>query len=257
MAMGLHLSAGWAWVSALVYVFGAATTSVGLARRLPLQNVLAVTFVIVGVAAVATMLGAKLHKPFGDFEPSDTSGSLVVGKLFWFIPLFWLIMVVSSRYTAKLVLRPWRRAKNYGLWLIGLTGILAALFDMSFDPFATGAAGYWTWKSPQAGWSWYGAPWTNVVSVLVLAMIMTAIATPWLLIKRPTGQANDLHCLWVWLAFQGYFALGNALHARWSAAGVGVASCVALAVLAWRGHQMSASRAGTGGSGRDGAVEDA
>ena len=84
MAMGLHLSAGWAWVSALVYVFGAATTSVGLARRLPLQNVLAVTFVIVGVAAVATMLGAKLHKPFGDFEPSDTSGSLVVGKLFWF-----------------------------------------------------------------------------------------------------------------------------------------------------------------------------
>jgi len=61
----------------------------------------------------------------------------------------------------RLILRPWRKIRSYGFWLIGLTALLTMLFDLAFDPFASRVKHYWLWVPTKFPLTWQGAPLVN------------------------------------------------------------------------------------------------
>jgi len=69
-----------------------------------------------------------------------------------------VVTILNSRGVARLILRPWRKTRRYGFWLIGLTAALALVFDLGLEPFATRVKSYWLWSPTKLGLSWYGAP---------------------------------------------------------------------------------------------------
>ncbi len=80
-----------------------------LVRRLPAQNVV---FIILCLVAVEAALEWRTH-----------SGNLQDGAMFW------PGAIILLRLAAQSFLKPWRQRRNYGLFLIGLTGLTTALLQ--------------------------------------------------------------------------------------------------------------------------------
>ena len=108
-----------------------ASTITALARQLPLQNVLLAAFVIALVGGAVHALGVTMEIPFGPFQFGPDAGPQLFKTLPWAMPFIWVIAVLNSRGVARLILRPWRKIRNYGFWLIGLTAALTMLFDLA------------------------------------------------------------------------------------------------------------------------------
>jgi uncharacterized membrane protein len=211
----------------LIWVPAAATSLVGLARRLPAQNVLMSGLLIAAVAFGFSVADVATGIPFGRRDYTGALGSRLLGVP-WSIPLMWLAIIVNGRGVARLILRPWRDAPDYGFRVIGLTGLLALSFDAALEPFATRVGSYWGWEAAGAMATWYSAPWTNFPAWLVVALVILAVTTPWLINKRPVRDHVDDHPLAVWLLLNVYFLTGLVLHQLWPA----VAMCLILNSLA-------------------------
>ena len=82
-------------------------------------------------------LGAATAIPFGPFTYTNAAGPRIFGVLAWPITALWIIAILNSRGVARLILRPWRKIRTYGFWLIGITAVLTVLFDVALEPFAT------------------------------------------------------------------------------------------------------------------------
>src|SRR5205823_11319015 len=95
----------------------------------------------------AASLSVVTGMPFGQliYYP-ENGGSLLFYRLPWTVPLIWVVAVLNSRGIARLLLRRYRTATNYGLWVLALTVLLAIVFELSFEPFATVVRHYWSWK---------------------------------------------------------------------------------------------------------------
>jgi putative membrane protein len=236
LVFGFQLPIGWQWTEGLVFVFAAATSLMELARRLPTQNVVSVGLVLAGLGAMGAMVGAKTHLPFGHFEFTEAFGPKLLGLLVWPVPFIWIVVVLNCRGVAKHILRPWRRDRRYGMWLIGLSALLALLLDFALEPFAVQVKRWWTWKAVVLPVEWYGAPWSNFVAWLALTGAYVAFATPWLVLKRPLPHAPDFHPLIMWLALHVLFATGSALRGLWAPVALSAIVSVVVGVLAWRGE---------------------
>src|SRR2546423_1412866 len=96
LLFGIRIAAEWRWLEGLFWLLAAATSLVGLARRLPGQNVAMssalVTVLSGGVAAIATKTGV----PFGPRRYTDALGAMILGVP-WSIPLLWLLVIVNGR----------------------------------------------------------------------------------------------------------------------------------------------------------------
>jgi uncharacterized membrane protein len=207
-----------------------------LMERLPVQNVLWASALIGTLAVIIETLQAASQVPFGPREFAQGLGPLAFGVLPWPLPLLWVCLILNSRGTARLVLRPWRGDRHYGYWVIGITGLLTVLMSLGLEPFATRVEQYWVWKGVRKGPSWYGAPWYNFVSWFVCAAGILALTTPWLISKYPVRQsAVSYQPLVVWALFSLLFASANAVNGLWLASAVGSASAVCVVVLAYRG----------------------
>ena len=229
----VQLPAGWNWVEGVVYVLAAASALCSLARRLPVQNVIACGLVVGSLAAVLVSMGAKTGLGFGEVSYSDALGPKVLGLMAWPVPWLWIAWVLSSRGVARLVLRPWRRQRYYGYGLLGVTALLVVLQDLMLEPFAVAGRGYWSWHSPGLWGDWYGVPWTAFVGALLMAALIGAFASPWFIMKRPVSQLLDYHPLIMWLGLALLFTVGSLAAQLWWAAGVGLVVSGAVGVLAW------------------------
>jgi len=87
--------------------------------------------------------------PFGPFLFGVEAGPQLFKTLPWAMPLIWVVAVLNSRGVVRLILRPWRKLRSYGFWLIGLTAALTMLFDLAFDPFASRVKHYWLLAADQ------------------------------------------------------------------------------------------------------------
>ena len=134
-----------------------------------------------------------------------------------------------------MILRPWRKTRNYGFWLLGLTALLVVLFDFALEPYATQVKHFWRWEPTKAVVYWYATPWVNFLGWAVTALIMLAFVTPSLISKKPTKEPPQRQPLFMWLLFQTQFATGAVAHELWAAAGVIVVLSVVIALVAWRG----------------------
>jgi uncharacterized membrane protein len=167
----------------------------------------------------------------------DGSGPKFFNTLAWPIPALWVIIVLNSRGVARLILRPWRKLRNYGFWLIGVTTALVVLFDLALEPFASRVNHYWLWLPTTFPVTWHGAPLTNSLGWLVATLLILAFATPPLINKQSRSRKTppDFHPLAVWLLGMVLFAAGAIVHQLWLAAGFCVATGIVAASFAFRG----------------------
>jgi putative membrane protein len=224
------------WPEAALVFLAASGTVASLARQLPLQNVLLAAFVIALIGGGVSALGALTGIPFGPFTFGAETGPQLFKTLPWAMPFVWVVAVVNSRGVARLILRPWRKTRNYGFWLIGITAVLTMLFDLALDPFASRVKHYWLWTPAQFSATWQGAPPVNFFGWTVVTLLMLAFVTPALINKHPVKKSPpDFHPLAVWLGGVLLFGTACALHGLWLAVATDAAIGIITAVFAIRG----------------------
>ena len=203
------------WPEALLLPLATAGTISALARQLPLQNVLLASGVIAALGGAAHTLGVTMGIPFGPFLFGAETGPQLFKTLPWGLPLIWVVAILNSRGVARLILRPWRKNRTYGFWLMGLTAWLMVLFDLALDPFAARVKHYWLWLPTKFAVTWQGAPLVNFFSWAAVSLLILAFVTPVLINKNPVRRAPDFHPLAIWLGAIVLFGLASAPHGMW------------------------------------------
>jgi putative membrane protein len=221
-----------------VLILAVTVTLASLRRQLPAQNVLAVSLVIAILAAAVQTLGFLTGIPFGRFAYTDEIGPRFFPPLPCAMPLVWLVAILAARGTARLILRPGRTRRNYGLRLLGLTVLLAVLFDLGLEPFATQVKHYWSWEPAPSGVNWYGTPWTNFIGWAAAMSLVLIAATPWLINKKPGPEAASYEPLAVWALLNLLFATSAARHQLWAAALLVSTGTAVVTLLAARGGRI-------------------
>jgi len=224
---------GMEWDGALL-ALAAAVNITALSRQIPFQNVLLAVGITAVVGSLAHGLSA-LHGvgiPFGPIYFHEICGGKILDSVPWPIPLLWIVALFSSRGTARVILRPWRKLKSYGYWLIGLTAVLVMVFDLALEPYAVGALHLWSWQITKIPVTWYGVSPLNFISWAFVTLLILAFATPTLIKKKPGSRTPlDLNPLLIWLGAIVLFAAACARAALWPAVAVdGVAALLILAL---------------------------
>ncbi len=145
---GLLASGPSSRMDAATIVLAASASIIALQRELPLQNVLPVALMAALIGGLAHGLSASLNfsMPFGPLVFNSACGVKIFNAVPWTIPLLWIVVIFNARGVARLILRPWRGVKNYGVWFIGLTCLLAVAFDFALEPFAWHVKHFWLWQ---------------------------------------------------------------------------------------------------------------
>ena len=125
-----------------------------------LQNALPAALITALVGGIAHGLSANsnLSLPFGPIVFKPDAGAKIFGFVPWTIPLLWVIAIFNARGVARLILRPWRKVKNYGFRLVGLTTLLVVAFDIALEPFAWHVKHFWFWQRTKLSQSLGKAP---------------------------------------------------------------------------------------------------
>ncbi len=220
------------WPEGLLLVLTTATLLASLTAQLPAQNVMLISIIIALVGGAVHTLGALTGIPFGPFAYTEHFGQKLFEPLPWAVPMLWLVAILASRGVARLVLRPWRKVRTYGFWLIGVTVGLVVLFELSLEPFATQVQGYWAWHPTKLKLEWYSAPCVNFLGWALTAALILAFITPPMLNKKPVKHLPQYQPLMVWLLLNGLLATSAALHQFWPAFWVTAGAALAVALLA-------------------------
>jgi len=223
------------WPMAVLLLAAAITTLTSLARQLPGQNVLLAAGIIALLGGGTHAVGALAGVPFGPFTFTSAAGPALFDTLPWSAPFVWVVFIFNARGVARLILRPWRKLRAYGFWLIGLTAALALLLDLALEPFASCVKNYWIWAPTKLPLVWCRTPATNFLGFTVAALLMLAFATPALINKSHTKFPSDYHPAGMWLLLNLLFATGAAQQHLWPAVGLIGASVAVTGVFTVRG----------------------
>lgn len=214
----------------------AAATSVAiLARTLPLQSVLFAAFITALIGGAAHGLSARTGLPFGPVSFGEMSGPQLFNCVPWTLPLIWVVAIFNSRGVARLMLRPWRKVKNYGLLLMGLTTALALAFDVALEPFAR-AKHLWLWQPTKISLTWQGASPLSFLGWAFVSAMILAIIMPYLIRKQPGNSSGPNYApLALWLGAIILFTVSAAQAGLWSALALNVILAGGGAIFSWRG----------------------
>jgi putative membrane protein len=219
----------------ILILLATATTLVSLSRQLPGQTVALAAIIVTVIGSVSHSLGILIEIPFGRFAYTDQAGLQIFHTLPWAIPFLWVIIVLNSRGVARLMLRPWRKTRIYGFWLIGLTAGLTLLFDLGLEPFATRVKHYWLWSPSKLTFDWYGAPVTNFIGWTVTALLIMAFVTPTLTKKKPAKAPSDYTSLILWVSLNALFIVAACANQLWLAAGFSAIVSIMVIIFTVRG----------------------
>lgn len=234
----LALGKGLGAVDGAILLLAAVTSVLALNRHLPLQNLLpaAGLAALIGGAAHGFSSNPNYSLPFGPVVFDSAAGASLFHFVPWTIPLLWVAALFDARGVARLMLRPWRKVKDYGFWLIGLTSILMVAFDVALEPYATYAKHLWHWQPTKIIYTWGGATVLNFISWAGISLLVLMLATPALIRKQPgSPSAPDFHPLALWLGALILFAAGAAGARLWWPLAVDAVIAIATAVFAVRG----------------------
>ena len=224
------------WTAALFLLLAFAATALALARTLPGQNVLAASVFIALIASVAEIINIKTSIPFGARTYTDELGWRIFGILPWAMPLVWVVAILNSRGVARLILRPWRKTRSYGFWVIGFTCLFTVIFDFNLEPCASAANSWWIWRMPASVPAWQTAPWVNFLGWAVVTLLILAFTTPWLINKqRARSSPPDYHPLGLWLLLNLLPGIGDAAHHLWLPAILCATLAAIVTIFALRG----------------------
>lgn len=225
------------WPVAFLTIATGIATLTSISRQLAGQNVMLAATIIASIGGIIHAIGVITGIPFGPFAYSSNAGPKFFGTLSWAIPVLWIIVLLNARGVARLILKPWRKTKNYGFWVIGVATILVALFDLALEPFATHINGYWVWTPTKFPWTWNGVPWINSIGWMITSLLALAFATPSLINKHSRSRKlpPEFHPLYVWLLLLTLFGVAAGLQDKWSVVTLCSATGVASAFFAIRG----------------------
>lgn len=225
------------WPTAIFVITTAFATLTSMARQLAGQNVMLAATIIGVVGGIAHAVGAITGIPFGPFAYSISAGPMFFGALAWPMPAIWIIVILNARGVARLILKPWRKLKNYGFWVIGVAAVLVVLFNLALEPFATRVNGYWVWLPTKFPWTWNGMPLINSLGWALVTLVTLAFATPSLINKHSRSRKlpPDFHPLIVWVLSLTLFGTAAALHQLWSALALCVTTALVSILFAIRG----------------------
>jgi uncharacterized membrane protein len=225
-------------LDAATITLAALASVAALNRQLPLQNVLPAALIAALIGGIAHGLSANpnLSIPFGPIVFNPAVGGKIFNAIPWTVPLLWVVAIFNARGVARLILRPWRKVKNYGFRLIGLTALLAVAFDFALEPFAWHVKHFWLWQRTKIAVTWQGTTLLNFFGWLFVALLILAFATPALIKKQPGApSAPDYHPLVLWLGALLLFAVGSAGAGLWWPVAADAVIAAVTAVLAVRG----------------------
>lgn len=224
------------WPDATIITLAALASIVALNRQLPLQNVLSAAFITALIGTVVHGFSARTAIPLGPIVFNSQTGRQLFNAVPWTVPLLWIVAVFSARGVGRLILRPWRKVKVYGYWLIGVTSVLVLVFDIALEPFAWHVKHFWLWQPTKLAVDWHGTSPLSPLGWGCGALFILMFITPSLIRKQP-GSSNtiDYHPLAVWVGALLLFAVGAAgLHLWWSVAADAIIATVTVS-LAVRG----------------------
>lgn len=211
-----------------------ASTLVSLAGQLPAQNVALAAAIVAAMGGAIHVIGALTGIPFGPIAYGTEAGFKLFG-LPWFMPLVWVVVIFNARGVSRLILRPWRKLRVYGYWLIALTAVLTLVFVLGLEPFATRVRHYWFWQATKLPVDWYGAPLSDFLGWAVAALLILGFSTPALMKKRPSKSYPEYHPLIVWISIQSLFIATAFSQHLTAAAAASAIVCVAIIPFAVRG----------------------
>lgn len=223
---------------ALLIIATTISTLLTLAKQLPGNQVLIGGIIVAVSGSALHAVGAATSIPFGPFAYAEVMDPCWFGRtLAWPMPMLWLIVVFNARGVARLGLKPWRKTKTYGFWVIGVAAVLVVLFTLSLEVFATKVARGWFWLPTKFAFTWHGMPWTNLLGWALGTLVMLAFATPFLITKNSRSRRlpPDYHPLIVWILLLVLCGTGAAMEGLWSAAILATVTAVGSAGFAIRG----------------------
>jgi len=162
------------WVVALAASAIAMVLLLEMARSLPGQNILLIAFCLLAAEAGIEYFFIKYNR------------SEVIGPLWYFLTgaaLLWATVVLAGRRLAQLILRPWRRDRFYGLWLLGMSMVAVAMFQIGWPCLVA--------EGPDAEPVDFSR--VAIMSAIrgVSALILLAGLSPWFIRKRPVSQPKQ------------------------------------------------------------------
>ena len=223
-------------LDAVILILAVVASLAALARQLPLQNVLLVAAITAFIGGAAHTLTARTGIPFGPVLFNENGGPKIFDSLPWSLPFVWIIALLNSRGVARLSLRPWRKTKNYGWWLMGLTTVLIVGFDLALEPALARVKHLWLWQPTKISVTWFGASPLNFLGWAFVALLILAFTTPSLIKKQPkSSNAPDFAPLILWLGAIAFFAVTCGRAGLWPAVTLDALLAAATLVFAIRG----------------------
>lgn len=240
VALGIAWADNWCWFPMTMWALTALSLLVGIARRLPNQNVVAVTLLGIAGSVMVDFLDSITGIPFGQREFGLGAGVCWgTGPVPILMAPLWITLLLMGRGVARLVLKRCRNLEYYGIWVLLLASILATLQMVLIESVATGLL-WWRWSGVM-GLTWHGTPWVAWVGGWVSNLMILAFLTPWLLNKRPVKQPVDWHPLIVWLLLGFWLAVHQARSgARVELALNGALNVLAVGATIWGTHERPA-----------------
>lgn len=225
------------WPAALLVMTTAIATLTSMSRQLAGQNVMLAATIIGLIGGSVHAIGVITGVPFGPFAYSSNAGPKFFATLAWVMPVLWIIIVLNARGVARLILKPWRKTKNYGFWIIGVATALIVLFNLALEPFATRINGYWVWLPTKFPWTWNGTPLINSIGWAITSLLVLAFATPSLINKHSRSRKlpPDFHPLFVWLLTLTLFGVAAGLQELWPVVTLCSVTAIASTIFAIRG----------------------
>ena len=222
------LGAGSAWPAELLLVLSAATLLGSFAEQLPTQNVLLASILLGLIGGAAHTAAARNGLVFGPYGATHPGEGLLQPPA-WSVAVIWVVVILTSRGVARLLLRPWRTGANYGLWVFGVTLALALLWGLSLETLAAQPRGLWGWPEHPLKASWHATPGMGLLSWALAAALSLVCVTPVLLNKKPVDPPAQYQPLLVWALLNLLATTDAARQHRWLACGL--TACAVLAGL--------------------------
>jgi uncharacterized membrane protein len=210
-----------------------------LALRLPWQNVLTITGIMLVLSTAMMMCATISAMPLGHVSFTGHSGPRLWGRLPVSVVLCWVAIFMASRELARLVLFTRRRHRFYGFEIVAFAAVMALVADLNWQPLAVSVKRQWTWLGPESAFCWYSTPWFHFVGWMVTLIVILAFCAPWFISKRPAKAHPRIEPALVWVLVNLHFLMGNAVGRLWPAVLVGGLLVAASVFLAWCGLRAS------------------
>jgi uncharacterized membrane protein len=184
------------------------TTSVlsSFARVLSWQNVLFAACVVAVIGATAQSIESLNGFWFAAPQYADAAGPRFFNVLPWAMPLVWVIVIFSSRGSARRILRQRVGLAFYGVWLIGLTIALSVALLFGIEIFAAGKNSFWFWRETYFGANGLHIPLTHALVEIGTTLVASIAIMPLLIYKKPAPRPDERQSFAIWFFLNLLFA---------------------------------------------------